>query len=379
MTRAQTSRVWPLLLVTTASLGCVWAYSGCTDASATHNEADATSPDFDGPPSSGDALSPAQNYGAPPECTARLVPTSDCKHPAVVQSCEKGYCTIPPGCFVMGSPECQPYRGAYSEPEAQVTLTHKFEIGQHEVTQGEWVAAGFPNRAKPPAPDAGVTYGSCMDASCPATQFSWFDGLQYANHASRIHQPPLPECYVLTDCVATAEGTHCVGARAVPENLYECRGYRLPTEAEWEYAARASTRTPYYSGRIFATAFDPRAECHAMPEANLDKVAWYCATATALSPYFIQTRPIMLKAPNAWGLYDMLGNVAEWTSDQYDGLGFRKGPYVDPGDRLGTSNTRTKRGGGASSAALTTTASNRLGADWNGLDAQGLRLVRTVD
>ena len=80
--------------------------------------------------------------------------TPDCKHPRVEPKCTDGFCTIPPGCFVAGSPECERWRGAVSEPEAQMSLTHRLEIGQHEVTQTEWVRAGLPNKATAPTYDA---------------------------------------------------------------------------------------------------------------------------------------------------------------------------------------------------------------------------------
>lgn len=277
-------------------------------------------------------------------------------------------------------------RGAYSEPEVQMTLTHSFEIGQHEVTQEEWIRGGFPNRATSPSYDAGAqtAYGSCLDPSCPATNFTWFDAALYANRMSRAHVPPLPECYVLDSCTGEpGVDMKCSGIRAIPDDVYSCQGYRLPTETEWEYAARAGTKTPYYSGRIFATRIT-----YCPSEANLDPIAWHCFTTrrTVGTPSpgnppvgISETHPVMTKAPNGWGLYDMLGNVEEWTSDSYDAQGFRKGPYVNPGSALGASHVRTKRGCGASSPATACTASYRLGAMWDRIDAQGLRLVRTLD
>jgi formylglycine-generating enzyme required for sulfatase activity len=299
----------------------------------------------------------------------------------VEAKCKDGFCIIPPGCFVAGSPECQARRGAYSEPEVQVTLTHAFEMAQHEVTQAEWIAQGFPNRATPPSYDAGAlsAYGSCLEPTCPATNFSWFDALEYANRASRNHAPPLPECYVLEGCMGEPGlGMRCATARTNPADAYACRGYRLPTEMEWEYAARAGTRTPYYGGPMLATK---NTWCASEP--FLDPTAWHCFTAShnegAPAVAIRLTHPVMTKAPNRWGLYDMLGNIDEWTSDSYDGLGFRAGPYVNPGSTIGDSNERTTRGGGASSVATTCTVSWRVFSARDYIAAQGIRLVRTLD
>ena len=310
------------------------------------------------------------------DCISSFKTSSDCQHPKVESRCVDGYCKVTAGCFVSGSPPCQPGRGANSEPEAQITLTHAFEIGQHEVTVEEWTRLGFKLRTQKPLPGDPLP-GFCEEVDCPIISMTWFEVLLFANAASRTHSPPFPECYELVGCTEADSVTKCTGVRSAPEDVYACRGYRLPTEAEWEYAARAGTRTAFYAGHIVTKA--EGFSCKEEP--GLSSIAWYCANSTdeALKPAMMRSRPVMKKAPNGWGLYDMLGNVSEWTSDEYDGLGLRAGPYVNPGRFLGTSRTRATRGGYFLSKGASTTASNRLGASWDAVDAQGFRLARTLD
>lgn len=361
----------PILFRASLTLTQIAVISACRDRPATTNAPEGA--DVDGAPS--DSAPAAPSVDASSQCTSSFQVGPDCKHPTVEASCKDGYCRIPRGCFVSGSPECQPGRGAYSEPEAQVTLTHSFEIGQHEVTQEEWVRLGFENRT-PVKPAQGFPE-ACLDPTCPVQGFTWFDALLYANAASRAHEPPLPECYSLRGCEDTGGPTKCAAVVGTPEDTYTCRGFRLPTEAEWEYAARAGTRTPYYSGAMLGS--QSGFTCREEPALSL--IAWYCASSLdpAATPPVMRSHPVMQKAPNGWGLYDMLGNFSEWTSDPYDGLGLRAGPYVNPGRDLGTSRTRSKRGGTFISTASHTTVSVRLGAAWDVPDSQGLRLARTLD
>jgi formylglycine-generating enzyme required for sulfatase activity len=147
---------------------------------------------------------------APPVGDAAEAPTpfdaSSCPHPVVQKSCADGWCDVPSGCFVMGLPELEFGRGFTSEEQAAVTLTTAFQMQQHEVTQADWTAAGFPNPSGL-RPDG---TGDCSDSRCPVGNVTWFDALAYAKALSRAHAPPLPECYVLSDGASSpGQGLSC--------------------------------------------------------------------------------------------------------------------------------------------------------------------------
>ena len=109
-------------------------------------------------------------------------------------------------------------------------------------------------------------------------------------------------------------------------------GYRLPTEAEREYACRAGSTTAFCDGATTDTLcgqLDP----------DLDRVGWYCGNAGGA------THPVKDKQPNAWGLYDMHGNVWEWCWDTWDGSDYGSGPATDPTGRRWETGVRIVRGG----------------------------------
>jgi formylglycine-generating enzyme required for sulfatase activity len=113
-------------------------------------------------------------------------------------------------------------------------------------------------------------------------------------------------------------GMLCNSVRALNASVYDCRGYRLPTGAEWEYAARAGTKTSFYTGDFFPI---PGARDSCTGDPALLPIAWYCANA---GPF---THPVGQKAPNGWGLHDMIGNVTEWVgSVGPGGNGYGEGP-----------------------------------------------------
>ena len=192
----------------------------------------------------------------------------------------------PAGSFWMGSPESEAERFD-NETRHRVTLTKGFWLGRYEVTQGQWMAVMGSN----PSNFKGVD-------SLPVEYVSWKDCQEFCRKLS----------------VKMPRG----GA------------FRLPTEAEWEYACRAGTETAFhYGNRLDATM------------ANFD--GDYPYGGAAKREYREETVPVGSFHPNGWGLYDMHGNVWEWCSDWYGA--YPSGDAVDP-PGVASGSSRVLRGGG---------------------------------
>ena len=200
-------------------------------------------------------------------------------------ACPTGYVSILPGSFSKGSSLRDEIRYP-NETQHTITITRAFCIQSTEVTQGEFLAVMGNNPSR---------FTSC-GMNCPVERVSWEDSVAFANERSRSEG--LPQCY---------NGATSLGPG--------CAGYRLPTAAEWEYAARAGSSNA-----------DTR---------DLRDVAWFAQNSRN------STHPVAQKLPNAWGLYDTLGNVYEWTGDWFDDFNGSGADPVGPAEGW----TRENRGG----------------------------------
>jgi formylglycine-generating enzyme required for sulfatase activity/tRNA A-37 threonylcarbamoyl transferase component Bud32 len=278
-----------------------------------------------------------------------------------------GWARIPAGRFYMGSPEGEVGRDS-NEVQHEVVLAQSFWLKRTPVTQGEW------NRLMGNQPAHFVRSGE----DAPVEQVTWYDAIAYCNALSRAEG--LEPCYVLSE-ESGVSGEHGLGNEEDEEpededeaeedeepededeaeedeepededeaedddedeaNSYSCVvhwkrdavGYRLPTEAEWEYACRAGCGGPFNDGTV-------------TPE----EVAWFKENADD------RTHPVGQKRPNAWGLFDMHGNVWEWVWDWFGD--YPEGRVVAP-TGPGTGTGRVERGGSWGGYAGNCRSANRV-------------------
>jgi sulfatase modifying factor 1 len=193
-------------------------------------------------------------------------------------------------------------------------------MAKTELTQKQWAAMGFP-----------VPPNMTACENCPVQYVNFFDALAWCNALSRFEG--LEECYDLSSCngevgtgcdkdVAGCNGSTgayiCNSTTRKYPSMYDCKGYRLPTDPEWEYAAKAGLSTNTYNGDITESS---GGIC--VNEPILNDIAWYCfntsGSEAGWQPKYAQK--VGGKQPNPWGLYDILGNIAEWTDYVANGFG----------------------------------------------------------
>jgi formylglycine-generating enzyme required for sulfatase activity len=284
---------------------------------------------------------------------------------------------IAPGTFMMGSPTTELGRSA-NETQHQVTLTHGIYVQATEVTNqqyrdmAQWAYDhGYATATSTYLYDsldgstqilkrlgAGnyeMTFSdgvfSCVNPTHPVKWVAWYGSVAYCDWLSL--QQGLPRAYSHATWQCNGGGP------------YTAAGYRLPTEAEWEYWCRAECATAFANGTITQPNCNPI-------DPNLDQVGWYCGNAG------VWTHPVGQKTSNAWGLYDMHGNLFEWCNDWYDSYG---GTVTDPvGPGAGT--YRVLRGGSWASYAQDCRSAYRSTVSYPGsvaLNNVGFRPVRSAN
>lgn len=224
---------------------------------------------------------------------------------------------IAPGDFMMGSDK----GFGYEQPVHNVTISKAFRMSKYEITQKIWKLVTGYNSSPTVADDL------------PVMNVTWEEAVKFCNRLSQIY----------------GYDTVYINNNGVYEYDTTAKGFRLPTEAEWEYACRAGTDTDFPG------------------TGNVDDMAWYNGNS-AYRPHTVGT-----KQPNDWGLYDMNGNVWEWCWDRYAADYYAFSPPTDPlgpdsGDR------HVLRGGSCSDGATFARSTNRtfLATDFTNC---GLRIV----
>jgi len=236
---------------------------------------------------------------------------------------------IEQGSFTFGSPDDYPCRGG-NEKQVPVTLTRSFLIAATEVTQAQWDALDIPNPSKSVGADKPVTYISFYEAAVWCNKLSLLEGLKPCYDFSTCKNEVgvgYPEGLEHSDELSSWNPDYnfnCTGEIHKYSDWYACPGYRLPTTAEWEYAAKAgATETRTYGGDLLGEQIGSCAE-----QVSLEDIAWYCHNSGN------ELHPVAQKLPNPWGLYDTLGNVFEWTDYFSDGqpLDYNNPdhPQIDP-------------------------------------------------
>jgi formylglycine-generating enzyme required for sulfatase activity len=246
------------------------------------------------------------------------------------------------GTFTMGSPANEPGR-SLDETQHQVTLS-SFYIGKYEVTQNEYQAV------------MGTNPSRLKGNNLPVDRVSWYNAIEYCNAFSQWEG--LTPVYTIDKRSTDPNNSSNIEDKLKWVVIWDrnANGYRLPTEAEWEYACRAGTTTAYNTGWSSIS----------------DDIGWYNANSGQKS------HPVGEKPANSWGLHDMHGNVREWCWDWYGKDSYASGNQTDPIGEVSGSK-RVARGGGLGNIAKMVRSAYRFSYSpsyWKD-DNLGFRVVRS--
>ena len=332
--------------------------------------------------------------GIPQECytpqdsvlIARYPQQKLCLHELPKPDCEDGWCKIPAGTATLGPRQDAFYLHASGHEITQVSFDHDIIVMQHELTRAEWrqlikldpshiVKDEHPTIGNPNSP---LFAGTCEADDCPVGNINYFGALHYANLKSIAEG--LEPCFELRACEGEAGASlNCQEVLYRYKSIYDCPGYRPPTAGETERFTRAGSRTDTYAGN--AKSPGSSGPCLHREKA-LEEIAWYAYNSGDGIAH-----PVGTKLPNAFGLFDTIGNVSEYTTDGDNGssyIGRELNPETParhyPGFRYPTGDAPMKSAGAAVSNITLSMASVMLAAFYPGENVPflGLRLVRTT-
>ncbi len=318
------------------------------------------------------ATAPLPKPGPPPTAAAPPGPA-----PA-------GWALVPAGLYTVGAPKDE-YGYSAAESRGVTTIDHAFVVQKAELTQAAWVAVMKVNPS---------VFKAC-GPSCPVDSVSWYDTLEFLNRWSVADG--LQPCYALGSCSGTPGGGCSGGERSCLGEFTclsvntlgpTCSGYRLPTELEWEVAARAGVEAALPSGpmEVKGIANSP----------SVDALGWYAGNSgiayggvgrwcrdfaqTQRMSTWCGSHPVGEKAANGYGLVDVIGNVWEWTESPVQPIAWMTPGLGHPAPTKGDEpEARIIRGGGSTSSVHRTRLATRFtAAERLRRYAIGFRPVRTV-
>ena len=193
---------------------------------------------------------------------------------------------IPGGRFYMGSHDSDEYLRSNEHPQHKVIIPRNFLIGVYQVTQKQFLELMDYN------PSTAST-----NEGCPVDGTTWYGAVEFCNKMSEAES--LQPFYDIKNVKRRSDNS----IESATVSIFGGTGFRLPTEAEWEYACRAGSITPWSFGDQIL---------------EIGHYAWYCDNSS------METHPVGERKPNSWGLYDMHGNVMEWCYDWYGELHYQQ-------------------------------------------------------